>query len=94
MNPTMIRAPDLSDQLSAVMKVKGRHPIQVNLETLGWSGAELARRLGVHANSITWWVSRKGKVPKYATAYLDLALSIKALSGKVESLPRKRRKAK
>lgn len=50
------------------------------LKVLGWSKAELARRLGVHANTVLGW---KGEAPDYALAYLRLAVKARALGDEV-----------
>lgn len=47
------------------------------LATLGWSQAELGRRLGVHRNTVSSWAA--GTVPAYVRAYLALAIGIKGL---------------
>lgn len=39
------------------------------LDFLGWSQAELARRLGLHYNSVSKWVS-SGNIPDYVAEYL------------------------
>lgn len=41
------------------------------LSELGWSGAELARRLGVSYKTVSNWRT-SGRVPEYALAYLRL----------------------
>ena len=45
------------------------------LERIGWSQAELARRLGVTPAVVTRWVN-EDRVPEYAIAYLDLAFDL------------------
>lgn len=47
------------------------------LGRLGWSKARLARRLGVHANTVSAW---GGEAPGYALAYLRLAVRVLELS--------------
>lgn len=42
------------------------------LARAGITKAELARRLGLTPNAVSKW--RHGKVPKYATAYLELLI--------------------
>ena len=46
------------------------------LDELGWSQAELARRLGLEAHAVTRWKQRD-RAPMYAIAYLDLVLLLK-----------------
>lgn len=46
------------------------------LRELGWSRAELGRRLALNKNTISHWIEPKG----YAMAYLALALRVKRLS--------------
>lgn len=46
------------------------------LKSLGWSKAELARRLGVRPGTVTDWA---GNPPQYALAYLAMALELKAV---------------
>ncbi|MFZ5783987.1 MAG: helix-turn-helix domain-containing protein [Pseudomonadota bacterium] len=49
------------------------------LKALGWSKAELARRLGIHPNSVSKWASP----PQYAMAYLRQSLGIKDLADRL-----------
>lgn len=49
--------------------------METALKSLGWSKAELARRLGVRAGTVSDWASNP---PQYALAYLALALELKA----------------
>jgi transcriptional regulator with XRE-family HTH domain len=49
--------------------------MKMRLERLGWSQAELARRLGVSNAKVTGWVN-KGEAPQYAIAYLDIAYDL------------------
>lgn len=44
------------------------------LHELGWTKAELARRLGINPHTVTNW---RDEPPRYALAYLELALAIK-----------------
>lgn len=46
---------------------------RAKLRRLGWSQADLARRLDVFPSTVTDWVNRD-VVPGYAFAYLNLAL--------------------
>lgn len=61
------------------------------LKELGWSKAELARRLGVFPSTVSKWGNGSG-YPKYAEAYLELAVEISRLGAMVGR--RKRRDAK
>lgn len=47
------------------------------LAALDWSGAELARRLGVFQSTVSGWRTGKAPVPKYASEYLRMALLVK-----------------
>jgi len=49
------------------------------LETLGWSQSKLAKRLSVHANSVSAWATGKTPVPGPVRAYLRIALKAKGL---------------
>lgn len=51
------------------------------LKNLGWTKAELCRRLGLSKDAPRRWIEGP---PKYVVAYLDLALSLKVLAEKVE----------
>lgn len=44
------------------------------------TGAELGRRIDVHANTVTAWTSGKRPVPGAVMAYLDLLAKVKALA--------------
>ena len=46
------------------------------LKELGWSKAELGRRLGISSNSVSAW---KDRPPRYVLAYLELAVAAKRL---------------
>lgn len=48
------------------------------LKDLGWSQAELARRLGREPHTITEWMYR-GEVPAYASAYLRAVVMAKRI---------------
>lgn len=60
-----------------------RDDLEPSLLVLGWSRAELARRLGVHRNTADLWAT-KGP-PKYARAYLELAVRVAALVAVIRS---------
>ena len=46
------------------------------LDALGWSGAELARRIDVGADRVSAWRCGKAKLPGAVVAYLRLAVSV------------------
>jgi transcriptional regulator with XRE-family HTH domain len=86
----------MSLKLASVLRGKPINPSRERfrqcLTALGWSGAEVSRRLGTHVNTVTWWMT-KGEPPKYAMAYLDLALEVKRLAASLDAAPRKRSKS-
>ena len=53
--------------------------LELELSRLGWTGAELARRLGVDPDTVSRWRRRKVPVPGYASAYLALATKAKGM---------------
>jgi len=54
------------------------------LEVLGWSQAELGRRLEKRPATVTEWVNRvNGPIPGYVSGYIDLALAAAGLASKV-----------
>lgn len=61
------------------------------LSELGWTQAELARRLGVFPSTVNKWV-KGSDFPKYAEAYLELAVTLERFHGMIR--PAKRRSAK
>ena len=58
---------------SAKQYDRGMEPM---LKKLGWTKAELARRLGLQRTTVSAWGA---DAPQYAVAYLALALELKAL---------------
>ena len=58
------------------------------LSELGWSKAELAERLGVFASSVSRW-SSSSAYPKYAEAYLELAIEIHRLNSVIRPIKRR-----
>lgn len=56
-----------------------RNMLQDALDTLGWSQAELARRIEVHANSVSGWMTGKTPLPGPVKAYLRLAVKAKEM---------------
>lgn len=44
--------------------------LRATLKRLGLSQAKLAKRLGVHVNTVSGWM--RGETPAYAIAWLDL----------------------
>lgn len=57
------------------------------LSYLGWSKAELSRRLGLDVSTVSRW---RDDVPVYAMAYLGLAVKMRESCDLIE--PRDRRK--
>ncbi|MES2055794.1 MAG: helix-turn-helix transcriptional regulator [Pseudomonadota bacterium] len=55
--------------------MKSKTPIP-ELETLGWTGAELARRIHVTEETVSRWRNGKRKTPGLLTAYLRLCVWI------------------
>ena len=54
------------------------------LKELGWSGAELGRRVDVHEKTVSKWRNGHRDVPGPVAVYLNLALAVKRLGGMVE----------
>lgn len=48
------------------------------LKELGWSQAELGRRIGVHKNTISNWCS-SNKPPEVVIFYLEMKLQLRKL---------------
>ncbi len=46
------------------------------LDILGWSGAELARRIGTTDRTVSRWRTGKAEPPGSVTEYLNLAVFI------------------
>jgi len=53
--------------------------LQAALSGLGWSSGELARRLGVHPNSVSGWKGVKRDIPPYVPEYLRVVSLAKAI---------------
>ena len=51
------------------------------LTELGWSQAELSRKLGVHVNTVSIWANGRDAVPTYAAEYLRVARLAKEALG-------------
>lgn len=56
-----------------------RDDLAAALLTLGWSRGELARRLGIHRNTVSAWSTGKAPIPGPVAAYLDLAIKASRL---------------
>ena len=56
--------------------------LKQNLKTLGWSQAELARRIDVTPTAVSRWC-RGRKVPGSVAKYVELAVSVKKLGSEV-----------
>jgi hypothetical protein len=50
-----------------------------DLLVLGWSQAELARRVDVHVNTVSKWMTGKSRVPGAVLAYVRLSIKVKGL---------------
>lgn len=50
------------------------------LETAKLTGAELARRVDVHPNTVSNWTSGKSDPPGAVIAYLELLIKVRALA--------------
>jgi DNA-binding transcriptional regulator YiaG len=53
--------------------------LRASLRVLGWSGAELARRIDVHGNTVSAWRTGRRALPGAVRAYVGLALQVSAL---------------
>ena len=51
------------------------------LRCLGWSQADLSRRMGVHVNTVTLWATGRGVVPGYVREYLRVMVLAKEMVG-------------
>lgn len=51
--------------------------LQSKLLQLKMNQSELARRLGIHRNSVSRMVSGRLKTPQYVLAYVDLLIKIR-----------------
>lgn len=54
--------------------------LKQSLKTLSWSQNQLAERLGVDLATVSRWANDHLPVPKYASAYLGLALKLREFS--------------
>jgi len=54
--------------------------LKQSLRTLGWRQSDLADRLGVDLATVSRWANGHLPVPKYVSAYLDLALRLRDFS--------------
>ena len=53
------------------------------LKTLGWSRADLSRRVKVDPNTVSKWIVGKSPIPGAVEAYLRLATDVQNLSAAV-----------
>ena len=62
--------------------------VSEQLNLLGWSINELSERLGLDIGTVTSWgiFSANTRVPKYAKAYLDLAVQNKMFLNEINRL--------
>lgn len=56
---------------------QGTRELEMALDALGWSKAELARRMDVHPNTVTSWTEQ---MPGPVREFLRLKVSLKKLS--------------
>lgn len=56
-----------------------RDDLAAPLMALGWSQADLAKRLRVHENTVSAWATGKARVPGAVQAYLRLAVAVSRL---------------
>ena len=54
---------------------------QAALTELGWSKAELARRMGIHVNTVGAWGK---KAPSYIAAFLTLCVQVHRIQSGLE----------
>lgn len=66
--------------MTAIKIKDGQPPVDLGplLGAVGWSGAELARRVDVSPSTAYKWIKR-GEAPGAVIAYLDLILRFRAL---------------
>ena len=50
------------------------------LHDLRWKQVDLARKLGVHVNTVSSWATGSAMVPKYAAEYLRVVLLAKEVT--------------
>lgn len=54
--------------------------LKAELDAIGWSQAEFARRIDVHPNTVSAWANDKPSISGPALAFLKLAGKVKRLS--------------
>lgn len=54
--------------------------LKIALDRIGWTGGELARRIGVSRNTVSGWTTGKHPIPKLLVEYLALIEAIKELA--------------
>lgn len=54
--------------------------LRQSLDVLGWSQAELARRLKLHQNTVSKWMTGRAKVPGPVAAYVVIRLKLKEIA--------------
>lgn len=59
----------------------GAQSLNSTLATLGWTGAELARRLGKGKQAVSAWRTGRTAVPKYVEEYLRVMVLAKEMLG-------------
>lgn len=58
----------------------GSNGLSQRLHKVGLKQADLARRVGVHPNTVSAWATDKKTMPGAVKAYLDLLAKIKELA--------------
>lgn len=51
-----------------------------SLAALGWSQAELARRIGAHPNTVSKWMTGKAAVSGAAAAYVEVHVKLREIT--------------
>ena len=68
--PVTVIKPRVCIHLTVIFALVTASELKRTLSILGWRGSHLSRRLGVHANSVSAWMTGKTPVPTYVEEYL------------------------